>query len=390
MVVTESHPVQYHAPVYRALASLNAGEFSVLYGSNFSITGYRDQEFGTAFSWDTDLMSGYPSTVVRKVSDGGAVDYESLTGDALSASLDRSAPGSLLALGYHHPFDRAAIRWAHRNKRPLLLRAETSDGAKSRSFLKAGLRDFLLRRLYRRTAAFCYVGQQSLRHYQRLGVPKDSLFFSPYCVDASIFELGDREREEQLRVMTRQELGISATALVLIFSGKLSHRKGVDLIPQALRLLPDTLQRRIHVIFLGDGSERSSLEAQFTQGTASFVGFKNQRELSAYYHAADALLLPSREGETWGLVVNEALLHGLPCLVSERVGSHLDLVKPGETGEVFRPNDVNLLADAMMRLLPRLPDPAISAACRGLVKHYSVQQAAQGIAEAWAKASESS
>ena len=44
---------------------------------------------------------------------------------------------------------------------------------------------------------------------------------------------------------------------------------------------------------------------------AIFLGFRNQRELSPYFHAADLFsYLPSLWGETWGLVVNEALHHG--------------------------------------------------------------------------------
>src|SRR5213076_327900 len=79
---------------------------------------------------------------------------------------------------------------------------------------------------------------------------------------------------------------------------------------------------------------------------AHFVGFQNQRELSRYYHAADVLVLASRVGETWGLVVNEALHHGVPCAVSDQVGCGPDLVEEGVTGEVFRADDPAALARA--------------------------------------------
>ena len=68
---------------------------------------------------------------------------------------------------------------------------------------------------------------------------------------------------------------------------------------------------------------------------AIMAGFQNQTQLSRFYHAADVFVLPSRVGETWGLVVNEALHHGLPCVVSDRVGCAPDLVIPDETGEIF-------------------------------------------------------
>ena len=58
---------------------------------------------------------------------------------------------------------------------------------------------------------------------------------------------------------------------------------------------------------------------------ASFTGFLNQTEISRAYVAADCLVLPSDHGETWGLVVNEALASGLPCLVSDACGCAEDL-----------------------------------------------------------------
>jgi hypothetical protein len=42
--------------------------------------------------------------------------------------------------------------------------------------------------------------------------------------------------------------------------------------------------------------------------------------------AADCLVLPSDHGETWGLLVNEALASGLPCLVSDACGCAEDLL----------------------------------------------------------------
>ena len=58
---------------------------------------------------------------------------------------------------------------------------------------------------------------------------------------------------------------------------------------------------------------------------ASFTGFLNQTEVSRAYVAADCLVLPSDYSETWGLVVNEAMASGLPCIISDRCGCAPDL-----------------------------------------------------------------
>jgi glycosyltransferase involved in cell wall biosynthesis len=104
----------------------------------------------------------------------------------------------------------------------------------------------------------------------------------------------------------------------------------------------------------------------------------NQRDLPGAYAAADCLVLPSDHGETWGLVVNEAMACGLPAIVSDQVGCSLDLVQPGETGAVFPFGDwealAKLLADnANEENLQRQGDNA-----RARVADYSIENLAQG------------
>ena len=81
----------------------------------------------------------------------------------------------------------------------------------------------------------------------------------------------------------------------------------------------------------------------------------NQSQLGRIYAVADCLVLPSDWGETWGLVVNEALATGLPCVVSDRVGAAPDLVVPGASGDIFRMADIAGLAAALERLRAHPP-----------------------------------
>lgn len=382
LTLVETHPVQYHAPVWRAAAELGV-PLRVIYGADFSVRGYRDREFGTSFRWEADLLAGYPSRVLQPE----AQSYEQVTAQGLVAVLDEIKPTALLALGYHHPLDRAGIRWALRHRVPLFFRGETSDAARlGRGWWRRLLRDVWLRRLYRRCTACLYLGQNSLAHYRRLGVPTARLIHSPYCVDTALFEPGDDARE-RLRVTTRQKAGLPQDAWVLLFSGKLSWRKGVDLIPRAVAALPEALRRKVHLVFVGDGEKRAELEAACSMPPgvpAHFAGFVNQSGLSAWYHAADALLLPSREMETWGLVVNDALHHGLPAVVSEAVGCAPDLVLPGRTGEVFAVNEGSALTAALERCMAWTDGSSSQRrVCRERVAQYDVAKAAAGLHEAW-------
>src|SRR5437016_9854640 len=72
LLVIETHPVQYHVPVYRQVEQVLGISVTVVYGSDFSIAGYHDREFGSDFAWDTDLLSGYRAIFLARCGAGGA------------------------------------------------------------------------------------------------------------------------------------------------------------------------------------------------------------------------------------------------------------------------------------------------------------------------------
>lgn len=385
LTVIETHPIQYHAPVYRALQSKFDIPVSVIYGSDFSVAGYRDHEFGTSFSWDVDLLSGYKSVFLSRAPRDGARSEKHVSVRGLRTELKLLQPGAVLLTGYSPAFHQVAFLQAWRSGVPLLFRGETTDGARSRNSVANFVRSNALRLFYHRCSKLLYVGKNSLQHFKRLGVPDAKLVFSPYCVDTTAFFTGERHRSE-LRDQTRRLLGIGDMDVLLLFSGKLSRRKGPDLLLSSAKLLPSSVRDRIVVVFLGSGAMQGELEsfAKSDPGVAvRFVGFRNQTQLSPYYHAADLLVLPSRHSETWGLVVNEALHHGLPCVVSEAVGCAPDLIEPGVTGEVFETDSPQSLRGATLQALNLIGRPRIRECCRQKISRYTVEKAAEGIANAY-------
>lgn len=388
LAVIETHPIQYHAPVYRMVQQVYGIPVTVIYGSDFSVRGYRDEEFGTTFSWDTDLLSGYASVFLSQVASGGADTADRVSTRGLAQLLREIKPAVVLTVGYSPRFHRDAWLAAWRAGSTILFRGETNDDARQRSWWKQVGRDAALRAAYRTCTRLLYVGRRSRAHFERLGVSADRLVFSPYCVDVTPFDTGEAARAV-MRPQTRHQLGLSDDDRVLLFSGKLSWRKGVDLFVQAAKSLPPEKRARTVLAFLGDGSLQNELRHQAAAAPsirATFLGFQNQHQLSRYYHAADMLVLPSRESETWGLVVNEALHHGVPCVVSDRVGCGLDLIEGGRTGGVCAAGSASDLTAALERIWPLCGQESVRHACRTKVASYTSERAAAGIAEAYAAA----
>jgi len=384
LAVVQTHPVQYHAPVYRAVEQRWGVPVTAIYGSDFSIAGYRDGEFNTTFSWDTDLLSGYSSVFLARADNGGGRRFEDVKAAGLGATLARLRPSAVLIGGYSPHFHREAFFQAWRTGAPILFRAETTD-VEAASPVRRSIRRAALRTLYGRTARLLYIGARSKRHYEQLGCDPSRLVFSPYCVDASAFEV-DEDARGRLRDQIRKELRVTPEHLVILFSGKLIPKKRPDLLLEAVRDLSRSSKRPISMVFLGDGELRPALETESRALDAVhtvFAGFKNQRLLSPYYHAADVMVLPSQHSETWGLVVNEALMHGVPCVVSSAVGCAEDLVVPDRTGEVFEVGSRSSLLEALMRAADLTGRLDVRDACRAQAAQYSVDRAACGIAQAY-------
>ena len=97
-------------------------------------------------------------------------------------------------------------------------------------------------------------------------------------------------------------------------------------------------------------------------------------------------MLPSDGGETWGLVVNEAMACGLPAVVSVSAGCSADLVEEGKTGFTFPMGDVTSLADRIIQLsnLLQASRTQIRASVESRIRRYSVEAAVEGTSSALA------
>lgn len=96
---------------------------------------------------------------------------------------------------------------------------------------------------------------------------------------------------------------------------------------------------------VGKGVLEKELKAK-AYPNITFSGFIDNEQLGAIYQSHDIFILPSKY-EPWGLVVEEAIYWGLPVIVSDHVGSHVDMVDYLGTGAVFKSDDIGSLNKAI-------------------------------------------
>jgi glycosyltransferase involved in cell wall biosynthesis len=354
LTIIATHPIQYYAPLYRALAASRSVELQVVFCSRAGLETYFDSGFGQEFQWKNDLLSGYPHVFLADAAAASSDDIDRLDNPSVVHALASFRPDCVLIQGYSVRTMRRALRWANQQRIPVLLFADSAypDGV---TFPKTLLKRAVLAYVYRCIAGFFFMGDRGRAYHLHYGARDDQLYFCPYTIDEPLFDAARRERP-LLRARLRRELGLDETDVVFLFCGKLITRKHpIDLV-NAAGLLAERHDegRRVVLLFCGDGEWRVRLEAAASAHgvRAAFVGFRNMDSIGEVYCAADAIILPS-EREAYGVVLAEAAFFALPLVVSNAVGAAgpNSLVRDGENGIVFPVGDVPALATAMGRLL---------------------------------------
>jgi glycosyltransferase involved in cell wall biosynthesis len=208
----------------------------------------------------------------------------------------------------------------------------------SRTPLRRARVGFALRRAAAVVAIAEAARDELVAHY---GVPPTRITVIPTGVDASRFTVAT----PQQRFAAREMFGIDASTPLLVVVGALSMEKQVAVAVDALGQLPDT-----HLLVVGDGPERASLEARARHVAPSRVHFTGVlADPRPAYAAADLVVCTSRtEGLPAALV--EAGLSGR-AVVTTDVGYVREVVEDGVTGVVVPPGDSAALVAGIRRAL---------------------------------------
>jgi glycosyltransferase involved in cell wall biosynthesis len=144
--------------------------------------------------------------------------------------------------------------------------------------------------------------------------------------------------QEDARTWLRETFSIEEGP-VLLFAGRISKDKNIDLLIEAQRRLLE-YRHDLHLVIAGDGPYLADLrkQAKNTSGVC-FAGRLDPEDLARAYSAADLFVFPSTT-DTFGMVVLEAQSCGLPAIVSD-VGGPKEIVLDGKTGFVAKAADAD-------------------------------------------------
>ena len=326
-----SHPIQYQSPLLRRIAQDPEIDLTVFFGSDFSVQGYRDRDFGVDVKWDVPLLEGFQYEFLPNLREKGT---EGIFSPISYGILRRLRDFDVLWVhGYATVNQMHGILAAKALGIPVLVRSDSQLQDRPRSGAKLivkGIFFALLRHLVDGVLVSGTLNRDYWEHYLSKDFP---LFLLPYAVDNAWFQEQCR-LAAQTRGTLQRELEIMPGRPIILFASKLQTRKLCsDLVTAYAKLIAgDAEETQPYLLIVGDGEERSALEKQAASlelVNARFCGFHNQTEMPRFLELASVFVLPARH-EPWGLIVNEAMNAGCAIIVSDAVGL------PARSGDRWR------------------------------------------------------
>ena len=146
--------------------------------------------------------------------------------------------------------------------------------------------------------------------------------------------------KDAARKELESSFGIDTKKKLFINVATINKRKGFDLFVEMADLDQDSIY-----LWVGDGADSKFGSGVLSRKSSERVNLilpgyiSDKRMMTVIYSAATALLLTSRE-EPFGSVVLEAFANKTPVVAFDHCGGYIDVVCPGQTGELVEPYDI--------------------------------------------------
>jgi glycosyltransferase involved in cell wall biosynthesis len=233
-------------------------------------------------------------------------------------------------------------------KTPLIL---WSEGIASSNTILSKIIDPYTRYVIKNAEAIIVPGTLSREMHIKLGSREDKIFIAPNIVDNDAFtnyyNTFSPNREE-----IKHRLGIKGRSTIL-YMGRLIESKGINYLLIAYKMLKERLEN-INLVIVGDGPLREQLMDSCERDEIDGVIFpgwvQTIEQRSIYYSIADVFILPTLN-DVWGLVLNEAMLFGLPVISTTAAGGSKDLIYPGENGYIIEPANIDQIYINIKKIL---------------------------------------
>jgi glycosyltransferase involved in cell wall biosynthesis len=185
---------------------------------------------------------------------------------------------------------------------------------------------------------------------------KERKFNISKCINIPNTLLEDTENEVQTdKSCLKQEFKIDNKEIILGTAGLLTQRKGFHVLIEAVNHLVKKRITSFKLFIFGEGEQREYLEDRIKEYRLEHIvflpGYKN--DLLQYIRNFDVFICPSIANEDFPYVILEAMLAGKPVIGTDIAGIPEQVINE-YNGFIVRPNDAEMLADRIAKLLSDL------------------------------------
>lgn len=256
---------------------------------------------------------------------------------ALSKKLDEIGPDIIFAGAIAYPSGATAARWAAKNNRKVVI----FDNARLQDVPRPWRVNFIKKKVYScADAVFCPSPAWN-DTFNYFGFKDYQIFYGLNIVDNGFW------------LEEGQDIALDLPDNYILTVGRQIPKKNFLFLLKAYQAYTKKISDPQNLVLVGDGFRQQLLkEFAVKNGLNSvhFMSFVTQERLRNIYKRASYFVLPSKYGETWGLVVNEAMASGLPVLVSSQAGCASTLVKNGLNGFIFSPVNETELTELLLKM----------------------------------------
>ena len=188
-------------------------------------------------------------------------------------------------------------------------------------------------------------GQSAVKYFEYYGADSKRIhlhnFTSLHQEDINKKLLTDAEKN-----CLKEKIGMTGKFNVVTV-GRHIECKGFDIVLKAAEKIGKSVE--FYIIGGEPSAENKQYKEVHNLSNVHFVDFLGKDELREYYNAADLFVLMTR-GDTWGLVINEAMANGLPVITTKRCVAGVELIKDEENGYIIDVDDTEALVNKILTL----------------------------------------
>ena len=335
---------------------------SILDLKEFNLNVLESDPLSVKYPWKEKLCKRYR---VFKFKEN--IQNNSNFKNELSAILKECSPNIIFITGWDQKISHYLLVISHLEKIPVVIISDSRFKDSKRNFFLESLKKILLGGC----SSAIVAGFESENYIAKLGF-KNSAIFKPYdVIDNDFFSNSLNKLESNKYILC-----------VARFIKKKNHLKLIKAFEKYKKN-----NGSLNLIIIGEGPEKQNIinfiKTLSCESSIAIKSWQGIDELKKFYANAKVFVLFSQYDQ-WGLVVNEAMASGIPCIVSTECGCYEDLIKNKNTGWGVDPTNEQELTN-IFHLLDKLKEKElirIQQNIRKTIKNYNLKEFSKAVKDA--------